>query len=224
MRKFAGRQKATEVMAPVGSTAVSKGALRILSPEGLIVQGSSSVTGTQNVSGALNTTGTQTVSGSLGVTGTQTVAGTLAVSGAQTVTGSLGVSGTLAVSGAATLGSTLTVNSPGQIVVAGGNSLTMGIGAFGQPGVGFASGGGVTGYAGGALLHGGAALVGCSVTSSIAQLSSGGNFLSVGPSKSSFTGPLEATSSTVSFTNLPLKAGAAVNVHIDSAGKLWRTS
>lgn len=117
-----------------------------------------------------------------------------------------------------------TVNSPGKITVAGSNAMTLGVGAFGLPGVGFASGGGVSGYTGGAFLHGGSNTVGCIANSTVATLSGGiNNYVSASATKVSVSGPFETTG-IVNLNNLPTTpaSGKTPNLWIDSAGKLWK--
>ncbi|WP_120338137.1 hypothetical protein [Cryobacterium soli] len=195
--------------AMLNKTSVTNGQTRFAGNESLLVEGS------------------QKVSGWLIVTGILKVVGTFLLEGATTITGAFALKGPATFEGDIAQTGTNVINTPGKLVLAGTNPMTLGIGAFGQPGATFGSGGGLTGYAGGALLHGGAALVGCTVTTTIAQLSSGTNYLSVGPTKSSFNGPLEATSATVNFTNLPTTTvsglPAGVVVINSSTGKLSRT-
>src|SRR5690554_1962337 len=86
-REIIKAQRILAVSALVGHTSVNEGALRIASEEGLIVEGSSKVTGRQDISG------TQNVSGTHNVSGTQTVSGTSNLNGPTNVRGNLAVTG-----------------------------------------------------------------------------------------------------------------------------------
>lgn len=71
------RIRVLETQAPVGFTSVSRGALRILSPEGLIVVGTARVTGTQYVDGRLEGDGVFDWSGAVWLRGSVMVPGNL---------------------------------------------------------------------------------------------------------------------------------------------------
>lgn len=133
VRELQRRIRVLETQAPVGFTAVSRGALRILSAEGLIVEGSArvggllAVTGTETVdgrlegSGVLDWSGAVWLRGSVMIPGNLTGVGTLLWSGPWelrgngSITGNATILGTLAVNGAATLNNDLTLGS-GRIV------------------------------------------------------------------------------------------------------------
>jgi len=85
--------------APVGFSSVSRGALRITSAEGLIVQGSAKVSGTLAVTGTENVTGTLNVSGTLNADGTISLKGPVTISGATSITGNVTATGTTALNG-----------------------------------------------------------------------------------------------------------------------------
>lgn len=107
------RLRILETTAPVGFTSISRGALRVASNEGLLVQGS------QKVEGWLVVTGTERVTGLLEVLGTLSVAGQMNVTGPLNTSGEMNVNGPLKVSGAATLGAILTLAAGGKILGGG---------------------------------------------------------------------------------------------------------
>lgn len=107
------RLRILETTAPVGFTSISRGALRVASNEGLLVQGS------QKVEGWLVVTGTERVTGLLEVLGTLSVAGQMNVTGPLNTSGEMNVNGPLKVSGATTLGAILTLAAGGKIVGGG---------------------------------------------------------------------------------------------------------
>lgn len=82
-----------ETMAPVGFTDVTEGALRILSAEGLIVEGSAKVTGTLQVTGFLNGDGTITWTGTSNFSGPTNITGPVDMTGAVDVLGNMAVKG-----------------------------------------------------------------------------------------------------------------------------------
>lgn len=178
------RVRRLEAQAPIGNSSVTRGRLRVASEEGLVIEGSASVTG------ILKGIGSFLWNGIVTLTSTFTANGPWNLNGVGTITGNSTQTGDM------------TVNSPGKIVVAGSNPMTLGVGAFGIPGVGFSSGGGVSGFAGGALLHGGSAGVGCIVNSTIAQLASGSAWVSVKSTGVEVEGPLKASAG-LTLTNLP---------------------
>lgn len=258
MAQVLRRLKALETAAPLGRSAISRGALRILSPEGLIVKGSASVTGVLKGVGSLlwdgivTLTSTFTAKGTALFTGLFTARGTTRfegdttqvgpfhVTGATDITGALtakgmtrfegdttqvgahhvqgnqDITGTLAVKGATTLEALITlmnnmiVNSGGKITIDGSAPLTLGIGPNGLPAMFFSSGSSIEGTATGArMVSSGSPYV--EASSNSARIVSGSFFVSA-----SITG--------IDMGGLQPKAGAGANLHIDSAGKLWRTS
>jgi len=88
-----------ETTQPVGYTSVSEGALRIVSAEGLIVEGSESVTGTLTVSGTLTMSGTLNADGTITFTGPVTISGATGITGPLTVTGNTALNGDTTVNG-----------------------------------------------------------------------------------------------------------------------------
>ena len=179
------RQRANDVMAPLGKSSISRGALRILSPEGLIVKGSSSVTGTQTVSGTHNVSGTENV------TGTLNVSGDLNVTGTEKVTGTLDISGLLKLIGNALLTGDLIVGAGGEITVAGSPSATLGVTSSGYPGLEWNGSGWVAAIAGNGV---------------VLSNSTGSAFTRVTPTAAAIVAgnkSVQVTSSAVTITNLP---------------------
>lgn len=85
--------------APIGFSSVTKGGLRIASSQGLLVQGSSSTTGTANVSGTQSVTGTANNSGVVNNSGTINNTGTSTNTGQTNLNGPVALVGTQTVSG-----------------------------------------------------------------------------------------------------------------------------
>ncbi|TFD80308.1 hypothetical protein E3T54_03510 [Cryobacterium sp. Sr8] len=122
------RIRALEMATPLANASISRGALTIKSPEGLIVDGSA------RVSGTLSVTGTETVTGTLNVSGTETVTGTLNVDGPLLVDGATSLRGPTTITG------DVTVNGSGSITVAGATPATLGVTSLGLPGLEFSAG------------------------------------------------------------------------------------
>ncbi|MGN7861449.1 hypothetical protein ACTJI8_12785 [Microbacterium sp. 22303] len=128
------RLRALETQSPVGYTSITRGALRVASNEGLIVEGSAKVSGWLVVTGTLKGTGTFDWSGDLILSGSQHVTGptvfdgTLTINGNTTVNGPFNVVGTWKligngeVQGNVTVTGNVDVNSPGRIRITGGSS------------------------------------------------------------------------------------------------------
>ncbi|MCU1596872.1 MAG: phage endopeptidase [Glaciihabitans sp.] len=120
IRALFHRLERLERAAPVGFSTVSRGALHITSPEGLIVDGSELVNGTLTIVGVLEADGTVALTGVLTNTGTTNLNGPTAIAG------------TLSVSGATSLAAALTIGTGGKIVV---NGMTIGKLASGIGGI-----------------------------------------------------------------------------------------
>lgn len=115
--------------APIGHSSVSEGALRILSAEGLIVEGTARVDGTlivtgeERVDGILRVTGTLIMSGDLNVTGSTeitgptTITGALDIEGPTTITGRFDIDGDTTITGDVTLTGNFEVTGSGKITV-----------------------------------------------------------------------------------------------------------
>lgn len=146
IEKLWKRLERLERGAPIGFSSISRGALRILSPEGLIVVGSASISGlltgdgelvwdgsitftgpftidgttVQNgdytVNGPWHFVGDGDISGDVTMTGVFDLTGDANLSGTVTITGPLNVSGPLDIGGVTTLRKDLNVVSGGRIV------------------------------------------------------------------------------------------------------------
>ncbi|RLP70864.1 hypothetical protein D9V30_00045 [Mycetocola reblochoni] len=133
---LARRIKRLENASPLGYSSVSRGAVEILSQDGLIVEGSASVTGLLKGSGTLNWTGPANLNGKVSVGGNISATGTAEFGGKTTISGDADVSGKLNVTGdtrlrantriegKATLEDDLTVTGNGRIKVGTGMTLT----------------------------------------------------------------------------------------------------
>ncbi|MDQ1206608.1 hypothetical protein [Microbacterium sp. SORGH_AS_0862] len=118
------RLKTLETTAPVGFTSITRGALRVASAEGLIVEGSARVSGTLIVSGE------ETVDGQLTITGTLIVSGNTEISGPTTITGTFGIDGNTTLTG------NFTVSEGGEIVIAGATPIRLGANTAGIAAIG----------------------------------------------------------------------------------------
>lgn len=118
IRKLVERIERLERGAPVGYTAVSSGALRITSEEGLIVEGSARISGVMNGDGTLNW------SGPITFTGPFEINGTTVQNGEYTVTGPFHVNGTTDINGDTTVNGVFDVVGPstftGEVTIDGG--------------------------------------------------------------------------------------------------------
>lgn len=118
IRKLVERIERLERSAPVGFTAVSRGALRITSDEGLIVEGSARISGTLDGDGHL------IWSGDVVFTGPFTIDGTTVQNGEFTVTGPFHVNGTTDINGKTTVNGQFDVVGPskftGTVTIDGG--------------------------------------------------------------------------------------------------------
>jgi predicted acyltransferase (DUF342 family) len=126
----------------LGNSTIDRGALRVVSAEGLIVEGSQRVSGTlivsgeETVDGILTVTGTLIVSGEANVTGSTeftgdtTFTGTTDITGPTMITGTFGIDGDTTITGDVTLTGNFTVTGAGKIKV-GSVELSAGIGGSG---------------------------------------------------------------------------------------------
>lgn len=190
------RVRALETASPIGSSSVTRGALRVASIEGLIVEGSARVTG------LLKGVGTFLWENIFNVTGTATFTGTTNVNGPFNVNGNTTQNGNTAQNG------DITVQGGGEIVVAGSVPMTLGVTSDGRPGVEFA-GGRMTSDGSRIALSSGSATVGAAGT--FASLSFGSRAV-IAQTDSVYLMGLPTT------TNQP-------NLYIDpDSGKLFRST
>lgn len=136
VRAFKREVRSLLTQAPVGFTAVSRGALRILSNEGLLVDGSAKVdgwlivTGTERVVGRLEGSGTFDWTGPMNLQGAQSVTGPTTFTGKVNINGDVDINGPLDVLGVWKLtgnGSILgDVNVSGNIKVLPGGKIQVG--------------------------------------------------------------------------------------------------
>ncbi|WP_426325702.1 hypothetical protein [Microbacterium sp. E-13] len=109
------RIRVLETAAPVGFTSVTRGALRVVSAEGFIVEGSSRIDGTERVTGTLIVTGTfemdgvQNLTGTLRVTGESNFDGPLSINGPTEITGATTITGTFQIDGETTITGDVTI-------------------------------------------------------------------------------------------------------------------
>ena len=143
IRDLMRRVSQLERQSPIGFSSITRGSLRVASPEGLIVEGTARVTGiltgdgtfdwdgTIKLDGPVQIVGTVTRSGNETATGTTTLNGTTNLTGQTTITGATTVQGDLDVTGGGTIQAgavtitpagggevqvgTLTISSTGQI-------------------------------------------------------------------------------------------------------------
>jgi hypothetical protein len=140
LAKLVRRIEKLEAAAPVGFTAVSRGALRIVSEEGLIVEGSARISGVMTGDGTLLWTGPITFTGPFTINGATTQNGEYTVDGDTTVNGDFDVVGTWDLQGngkiTGNVGMTgvLTIQTGGAVKV---GTVTLGITSNGRPGLDF---------------------------------------------------------------------------------------
>lgn len=131
LRDLLRRVRQLETGSPLGNTSITRGALRVASPEGLIVEGSETVSGTLDVtgtlvlSGVLNGDGTITWTGPTNLQGVTVITGDTTVQGPFHVDGATDINGTLAVKGATTLSNDLNVTTGGGITIDSTNALQL---------------------------------------------------------------------------------------------------
>lgn len=109
---LARQVRALSTQSPLGNSAITSGALRVASAEGLIVQGSARVTG------VLNGDGTITWSGPWNLVGDGIITGDTQITGPLTVDGITQINGPLGLDGPAFLRDSLTIE-PGGAIYAG---------------------------------------------------------------------------------------------------------
>jgi hypothetical protein len=130
MKAFTGRAKAVEVMAPLGSSAVSGGRTRFIGNESLLVEGSQKVSGWLIVTGTLKVVGTFLLDGITTITGALTAKGATRFEGDTTqvgphhVQGNQDITGTLAVKGETTLEALVTLLN--NLAITAGGKITVG--------------------------------------------------------------------------------------------------
>lgn len=123
LRKLESRVKTLETAPRLQNSSISKGALRILSPEGLIVVGSARISGTLNGSGTFDWTGPVNLKGAQSVTGPTTFTGKMTVIGPWSLDGSGLISGDVDITGDVAVTGDINVTGAGRIKV--GSSLTL---------------------------------------------------------------------------------------------------
>lgn len=99
------------------NSSISKGALRILSPEGLIVVGSASVSGLLDVDGTLDGTGSFDWSGPWELSGAGQITGDVTATGTWTWQGDLNLSGDFDMSGSMFVTGDITILPGGKMII-----------------------------------------------------------------------------------------------------------
>lgn len=125
LRDLLRRVRQLEAGSPLGNSSITRGALRVASPEGLIVEGSEKVTGTLDItgtltiSGILNADGTITLTGPVTMTGETNLNGPTTLNGDTTQQGPFHVKGDTDITGDTALNGNMTVGAGGKIKVGG---------------------------------------------------------------------------------------------------------
>lgn len=216
MRELVKRIRRLEAGSPLGNSSISKGSLRIASEEGLIVEGSASVTGvlkglgqllwngivtltsTFTAKGVTRFEGDTTQVGPFHITGATDVTGLLTVNGNADFNGIVNIDGPLGVNGLSYLRGTTEVS--GDLTVVAGGIITVGAGLTLEP---LGAGGGAINF---------------QPTGSISA--SIGRIVMISPDG---TASLVVGNSGVSITLTSISAtGKTPNVWADANGKLWR--
>jgi hypothetical protein len=208
LARLVKRIERLEAAAPVGFTAVSRGALRIVSEEGLIVEGSARISGVMTGDGTLLWTGPITFTGPFTINGATTQNGQYTVDGDTTVNGDFDVVGTWDLQGngkiTGNVGMTgvLTIQTGGAVKV---GTVTLGITSNGRPGLDF-DGATLTENADRLALESGQATIG--VAPGFAAVAFNENSVVVSDDRITIEGP-------VYMPGLPTISGVSGNVSID---------
>ena len=112
------RLRELETTSPLGFSSITRGQLRVASPEGLLVEGSARVSGVLDGDGTLHWTGTVKLDGPVSIVGTVTR------SGNETATGTTALNGTTDLNGPTTITGQTTVQ--GDLDVTGGGTIQAG--------------------------------------------------------------------------------------------------
>jgi hypothetical protein len=224
LKRLVRRIEKLETGAPLGFSSISRGALRIVSEEGLIVEGSAKVTGHFLVTGLFNAdgnagtlhlTGTTTIDGNTFVHGNFALDGKLDIDGDTKITGDTTVTGPLHIDGDTDITGDVTVDGGGKITVAGAAPMTVGVTSAGRPGVEF-PGGILSSAADRVALSTGNATVG--TASTFAALAFGSNSVVANNAATVITGPVRAASLAA-----PPAGTTIYQVVADGTGRLYRT-
>jgi hypothetical protein len=208
LARLVKRIERLEAAAPVGFTAVSRGALRIVSEEGLIVEGSARISGVMTGDGTLLWTGPITFTGPFTINGATTQNGEYTVDGDTTVNGDFDVVGTWDLQGngkiTGNVGMTgvLTIQTGGAVKV---GTVTLGITSNGRPGLDF-DGATLTENADRLALESGQAVVGVAPT--FAAVAFDDRVVRVSEDGTTISGP-------VFMPDLPPISGVSSNVFVD---------
>jgi hypothetical protein len=128
------RQNRVERGAPIGFSSVGRGALRIYSEEGLIVDGSARISGVLDGDGTLNWTGDSNLNGDVYVTKTLNVTADTNLSGPTVIDDTLDVTAETRLRGDTTLESDMEVINGGSVKV---GTVMLGVTSNGRPGLDF---------------------------------------------------------------------------------------
>jgi cytoskeletal protein CcmA (bactofilin family) len=234
--------------APAGFTSISRGSLRILSPEGFFVgqAASAMIDGLLKVLGTLEVTGTFTLSGigrvagSFTITGPFTVEGKTSMTGNFTSTGEFTLNGPFHINGATDLNGTLTVHPSGKITIEGPSPITLENGRVTvsgpiplvlENGALTVGGGELSGVGAGITMKSGDA--GIETLLGLVRLFAGGETATLGNDGSfDVSGDLAArqdlsvakslrVGEQIQTSFLPTKVGVSANAHIDPATGMW---
>jgi len=135
LRSLVRAPRQVAVATDLRNASVSGGRTRFIGSNSLVIEGSSSTTGTANVSGTQNVTGSTNLNGPVSIAGNQTVTGILNQNGAWNLAGTGGITGAVSSTGPWSQTGTITVSAGGSIVVAGSTPATLGITSLGTPGL-----------------------------------------------------------------------------------------
>lgn len=196
------RLRALETASPIGSSSVTRGALRIASIEGLIVEGSAKVTG------LFKGVGTFLWENIFNVTGTATFTGTTNLDGPVDIDGNVALKGDLA------------VKAGGSVTVEGTNPVKLGVADNGFPGLQFPAGA-LTAASSSIQMQSGNAAIGA--TDGQASMVVGAVGMGVNASGTSILGAFN-TDGIVNMLSLPTVSatGKTPNLWVDGNGKVWR--
>ncbi|GEK80578.1 hypothetical protein ABA31_19290 [Agrococcus baldri] len=206
IRKLATRIRKLETAAPINHATVSRGALRVKSTEGLIVEGSAKITGILDGDGTLHWTGAVQLEGPVQIVGNvtrsgdETATGTTTLNGQTSLNGPTDITGQTDITGPTTITGDTTVQ--GDFDVTGGGTIQAGAVT-------------ITPASGGQVRAGSTTLASNGRISNSAGIVNFDDSITV-------AGTVAATNLRVSGAST--HGSAAPNLYLDPLGNIWKTA
>lgn len=221
------RLRRLEMASPLGHSSIGRGRMRFYDQSELLIEnGALNVTGTATISGTLKASGTIDFTGTLTQSGPSNFTGKLTIAGDTSVTGDFNVTGPTKLDGPTSVGGTLNVT--GKTTLGGDTTVSGKLGVSGPMSTtGTLSVEGVTTLKNNLNVTSGGKIKAGNLE---IEPANGGQINMTGGAISSGTFGLLINnntavtigSTTIKLDTLPTKTGASANVHIDSAGRLWK--